>query len=275
MRIVLLGTGAADYDMSQTCDCEICSGVHARGGRNVRTYSAAWVEPDLLIDCAPTCHDRLSALADEPAVRHVIVTHSHGDHCDAEALTAVAADFAPDGELRVYGNATVLETLAADIEDLGGLPPAEMYVLRAGKTRKVGRFTVLPLPANHSREKEDTFIYTVSHRDRTFLYGTDTAWPLDETWVLLAEVELDLAIVEATFGYLSAGDHADLMTQHLNFDEAERLMSELRERGILKPDAPFVLTHLSQHYVPPHDDIEPDIAARDMTLAYDGMEIEI
>ncbi|MFQ6096686.1 MAG: MBL fold metallo-hydrolase [Armatimonadota bacterium] len=275
MRIVVLGSGAADYDMSRTCRCKVCSAARKRGGRNVRTYASAWVEPDLLIDCGPTCHERLCALGDAPVVRHVVVTHSHGDHCDAEALAAVARDFAPDGELRVYGNGNSLEKLAADCDECGLLPPAEMHVLREGKTRKTGRFTTLALPANHSRAHEDTLIFAISDGPRSLLYAADTAWPLDEAWNLLAEADLDLAIVEATFGYLSAGDHPDLMTQHLNFEEAERLMCTLRERGLLKPDAPFVLTHISQHYVPPHDDIEPDIASRAMTLAYDGMEIEI
>jgi phosphoribosyl 1,2-cyclic phosphate phosphodiesterase len=275
MRILLLGTGAADYDMSLTCRCQTCTSVRRRGGRNVRTYAAAFVEPDLLIDCGPTCYDRLRALADPPRVAHVVITHSHGDHCDAEALARIAQDFAADGELRVYGNGASLEKLAADSDALGELPPAEMDVLREGKSRKVGRFTVLPVPANHSREHEETLIYVIGDAKRRFLYGTDTAWLSDEAWELLAGVKLDLAIVEGTFGYLGAGEHPDLLTQHLNFEGAERLMAELRQRGILRPDSPFVLTHMSQHYVPPHDDIEADMAARGMILGYDGMELDI
>jgi hypothetical protein len=47
------------------------------------------------------------------------------------------------------------------------------------------------------------------------------------------------------------------------------------ERGLLKPGAKFCASHICPHWTPVHDEIAPVMAEKGVTIAYDGMKIEL
>lgn len=79
----------------------------------------------------------------------------------------------------------------------------------------------------------------------------------------LREQQLDLAVLDATFGF------SDPFPGHMNFEIAARLVEEL---GLADK---AVASHLSIHWVPPHSQSELWLAKRKIKLAYDGMRLEI
>lgn len=275
MELVFIGTGAADYLQVLRCTCPICTAARSLGGRNIRTHASLLVDRCLLVDCGPTVPWRL---AEEHAsaceVRHMLFTHSHGDHLDPDAVKAIAQAQPPGGErswrvLEAWGNAAAMKAVAAVA------PGVTCHGITPGWQGALDDHEVLALPASHIPEQETALTFVLRRGDVAFLYATDTAWPPDSWWELLAGVALDAAVVEATFGPLGPDGHPDCLTQHLNWSELSRLVAELRVRGILKPQAPVLATHLSQHFVPPHDQWAPDVEREGLRVAYDGLRITL
>ena len=79
MRLVLLGTGAADYDWNRF------------GEPGVRGSTSSLLNGHILIDCGVTGLRNLQRNGiDFGAVGALLVTHSHGDHFQPEQITETA-----------------------------------------------------------------------------------------------------------------------------------------------------------------------------------------
>lgn len=275
MDLIFVGTGAADYLQVLRCPCLICSTARSLGGRNIRTHASLLVDGSLLVDCGPTVPWRM---AEEHAsacdVRHLLFTHSHGDHLDPDAVRAIAQARPAGAEgsprvLEAWGNAAAMEAVAAVA------PGVVCHEIAPGWQGRVGDHEVLALPANHIPLQETALTFVIRRGGRAFLYATDTAWPVALWWELLAGQELDAAVVEATFGPLGPEGHPDCLTQHLNWSELSRLADELHARGLVKSGAFVWATHLSQHFVPPHDEWAPQVEREGLRVAHDGLKLAI
>lgn len=268
MELLFVGTGAADYETTFSCPCEICVGVRTRGARNLRHYSSLLVNGSILLDCGPTAAWRLAELNVPPAAIEVLVfTHSHDDHLDAASVQALLQARAPErGPLPVYGNAAAMGAL-------DGVERLERHTMRPGESVQLPGITLTALLAAHMQGVEDALNWVVEDGTR-LLYATDTAWPPPTSWDILQGLCLDAAIVEATFGLLGPGSHDDILTQHLNWPEFLRLRDELISRGILRNDAPYLATHISQHLVPIHDTFSK-MAVEPVCVAFDGLRVTI
>lgn len=270
MDILFVGTGAADYEAGLTCPCANCLNARTLGGRNLRTYSSVLIDDSLLVDCGRTVPWRMAELDVEiSGIRAVLITHSHADHLDADALARIAAVSSGDAPPVVYGNDLVADTLL----QAGSKHPVR--VVQPGQRLTVGDHEVLVLPATHDWVNQQSLNYVISRGDAAVLYATDTAWPSDEWWALLDDRCLSCAIVEATFGPLDEDGHPDCLSHHLNTDSAGRLIAQLRERGILPRKAPAFATHLSLHWLPPHDRYAAQVNCPTCELAYDGLRLNL
>lgn len=267
MELLFVGTGAADYKSPLSCTCENCTYIRTHGGRNLRHYSSLLVGGRVLLDCGPTAAWRLAELDVAPAVVEAVVfTHSHEDHLDVEALQALLRAREPArGPLPVYGNAAALSRLEA-------VPGLDCRLVRAGETIEAAGMQCSALRARHPIEGEETLVWVVAGEGRRFLYATDTAWPPDDALLALRQLQLDAVVAEATFGLLEESDYLGYMQHHMNWPIFGRLRQELLEAGTIAAATPFVATHLSLHWLPPHDQFsllaEPPVA-----VAYDGMRL--
>ncbi|MBO7400508.1 MAG: carbon-phosphorus lyase, partial [Clostridia bacterium] len=83
MKLTYLGTAAAEGWPAVYCNCDHCKRAKAAGGRNIRTRSQALINDDLLIDYpADTYAHALANRLDLSAVRYLLFTHAHMDHCE-------------------------------------------------------------------------------------------------------------------------------------------------------------------------------------------------
>jgi len=270
MDILLVGTGAADYEACLTCPCRNCLEARSLGGRNLRTYASALVDDSLLIDCGKTVPWRLAELdVDLAAIAHLFITHAHGDHLDPEGIRDLSRVAGGDSRLQVYGNERVVEQL----DDCGA--DADLHEMAVGDEVQARGLGVLALPAKHDWENQQSLNFVVTGGDSTLLYATDTTWPEERWWDLLAEHHIDVAVVEATFGPLDEAGHPDCLTHHLNWGAFVALVEELRERDILGEDAPAWATHLSLHWLPVHDRYAAEVNRPGAELAYDGLRLTI
>ena len=96
MRVLFLGTGAAEGYPAIFCECAHCTTARARGGRNLRRRSALLVNDDLLIDMGPDLVASMHATGTNLGrVANMLITHSHGDHFHLANLYMRRSNFAP------------------------------------------------------------------------------------------------------------------------------------------------------------------------------------
>jgi Cft2 family RNA processing exonuclease len=272
MELLFVGTGAADYTTPHTCDCRTCTGIRQRGGRNIRHYASLLLDGRILLDCGPTVPWRLAELDVPPAqIEALVFTHSHEDHVDAGAVAdLLRARGDEQGRLRVYGNSESLAVLAdlADRLELTAVAPGDEVSVLGRRFRAVR--------ANHVVTPEElTLNWLIEHGDGWLLYATDTGWPLPETWAALAAEGLAAAVVEATFGTHGEADlPPGYLSGHMNWPTFLRLREEFLARGILAAEAPYLSTHMSQHFAVLHEELEREAEAP-VVLAFDGLRVRV
>lgn len=109
MKLLFLGTGAADWPLERRNNCT-----------EYRRLSSALVDGALLIDPGPQVLDAMREYNVDPSgIRYVINTHRHNDHYDEKTVA-------------------VLQSAGAMLTDLA-----------AGELKQLGRYTVTAFAGNH------------------------------------------------------------------------------------------------------------------------------
>ena len=284
MEFVFLGTSAGEQFPGFWCRCETCEKARELGGRNIRRNSCAWLSPDCMIDFAPGVFHQATRLG-VPIVgtRYLLVTHSHGDHLSTFELgwrrmrvdqelppprQSIGPRFSPIETLHVLGNEPACETVRRRVGE-GPECAAEIHLLSPYEPFEIGPLRVTALVANHPDGEGRGYNYIIERDGRAILYALDTGWFLPETLAAIERHQFDLAVVEGTFGY-GAEDEC-----HMNFRKLEEARRHFDEKQLLRPDALFCTSHLAPHFMPVHDEIAPVLAERGITVAYDGMRVEL
>ena len=82
MKITFLGTAAAEAMPATFCNCKYCIEARRLGGKNIRTRSQTLIDDSLLIDLpADTYFHFIQNGIEGDKISHLLITHSHGDHC--------------------------------------------------------------------------------------------------------------------------------------------------------------------------------------------------
>ena len=268
--VIFLGTGAADITRPKTDSCTNCTYIREHGGKNERRFSSLFVSPNVVIDFTTTGLDALQAAGITPAdVDHVLITHSHGDHLDPAAIVLLAKQ--KNGRIALHGNARVIAAMQKHFDTLDEKPDVTLNELKPFQGFSAGKLRCIPLLANHA-PGEESLIYVLREKDRSLLYATDTAWLPAATFHALKSEKLDLAIVECTFGDL---EKPELLAVHMNLPFVRLVKRYLFEQKIMKPKAPFFVTHLSLHWCEPYDKLAPRLASEGIIVGYDGLRIDL
>lgn len=286
MQFTFLGTSAGEQYPGFWCRCENCEKARRLGGRNIRKNSCACFAGDTLLDFGVEIFMQAERFGVQVIdMKHLLVTHSHEDHfCPYLLLwrrmdpslplpppkNAVGPRFSPLDTLHVYGNEPVCDGVRQFVRGEPGEWAMEITQVEPLCEFAAGPMRVVPLQANHPDRGGHSGLNYIIHREgRTILYATDTGWFLPESYEEVAKHKYDLAVVEGTFGY-----GADCEA-HMDFRKLERLRQQFRRDQLLKPGALFCATHIAPHFTPVHDEIAPLMADKGVTVAYDGMVVEI
>ncbi len=243
MKALFLGTGAADW-----------SSPDANG--EYRRLTSTLLDGRLLIDVTGTVRDMIP---DAGAISDVFFTHSHRDHFDPDALSALA-------HCRVWAH----ESWAGEIEG----PGLTVMPLRVGESVSAAGFKITPLPSNHStsREYETTLHYLIEKDDKRLLYATDGAWLLNYEYRCIRSLQLDAAVFDATIGDGHDGDWR--VFEHNSLPMLRIMVSTLKKTGILRPGAPVFLTHFARTLHPAQAALE-QASEPPFVICRDGFEAEI
>ncbi|MDL2318103.1 hypothetical protein LJC74_03285 [Eubacteriales bacterium OttesenSCG-928-A19] len=299
MRLTFLGTSAGEGYPAIWCDCPYCRYAREKAGKNLRYNSCAVLDGDVLLDMNANCFSAAQRFGvDLLGVRHLFVTHDHQDHFfpqhlvwrsgpytmgpgeDFEApieevepwLGQIGPRFSPLPELDIYGSASIAQAIDAhprlSMENLSRIR-ARFTELSRGQVVQAGDMRVTAVTSHHGTPGM-TYNYIIERGGKTLLYALDTGGYDEDMLDILRAHRYDCVVLEGTFG------HSPLdLDMHMSTRKDLSMLAFFTENGLWKGKPNMVLSHMAPHWTPPHDMYEPEMAAHGVTVAYDGLTVEV
>ncbi|MDW8321560.1 MAG: MBL fold metallo-hydrolase [Armatimonadota bacterium] len=264
MKVLFLGTAAAEGVPGLFCGCEVCCIARQRGGKDLRTRSSIFIDHTLKIDLPPdTLHHVFTYQLDLSRLKHLLITHTHEDHLALHELGYLLPGFAyRELPLSIYGSADFVRALGYMPDQVRNA--LDVQVMQPFTPYQIDCYTVIPVLAYH-REDEQCFNYIVSDGEKTLLYMCDTGWYRDATWRYLAGVQLDAVIAECTKGFVDAP-----YDTHLGLKEVLQLKERLHAMGTTHAQTRWAVTHFSHNGRPLQEELEAFCQPHGIEVAYDG-----
>ena len=170
-------------------------------------------------------------------------------------------------KLDVYGGKSAVERLSDVATDRINLHLVEKYT-----AFETNGYSIIPIPAQHSLSTSP-FNYIISSDGKTMLYGHDTGIYTQEIYDFIREskIKFDLLSLDCTYGVKQKSncDH------HMNLDAVKQIVRELSEIGAVKKNAVVVANHFTHFCENTYDELCEITKGRDVTVSFDGMEVEI
>ena len=269
----ILGSAAAEGWPGMFCGCECCAEARRRGGKDIRRRTSYQLGDKIHIDFGPdSYHSEIAFGLDSSKWEHLLISHSHQDHWEPQELAWRRRGFSilpPGSHLIVHGNEQVAVTLYAMYSDPSILA-VEYQEAKPGETIALSDgVTATPVIASHAAEFELALNYVLHVDGRSILVGNDTGWYVDSTWDALAEMGLDVVVLDCTAGDVDYRDH------HLGVEGVAAAKQEMLRRGIIREDTRFIANHFSHNGHMLHDALERFFAPHGIEVGYDGLEVEV
>lgn len=282
MKITFLGTAAATSYPLAFCRCEYCNQARELGGKDYRKRSSIIINNDLLIDMGPDIITA-SCLYNKPItdIRYCLQTHSHSDHFDPSHLTTRVPDYMGINTppLQLFGSEATLQKMSEMIANEGYISNLlnideqkrlnlDIVSVQKHQSFIVGRYLVTAFPANHDCSV-DSFLYSITEKDFSVFYGTDTDILPEETWHGFHQKELrfNAVILDHTYGPNIFGGG------HLNANKFIEHIQRMKAENLLADNARILATHLSHEGNPPYAVLSEYAAQYGYEIAYDGLVI--
>jgi len=285
MKLVFLGTAAAEGIPGLWCGCAICREARKRGGKDIRRRSSYLIDDDTMIDFGPDSFEQMRREnINLAALKRIFFTHAHEDHMSpVQLLYRRAPGFCtdvPDYKLDVLGSRRTLRELVRGIVSsntptLDGVNLSEYLrlnpiIVKEGEWVKSGDVEALPVPASHAPGL-GAMIYVIRRGGKSVLIANDTGWLADEAWAMLDGLRLDAAVIECTIGFRNP----DADKTHQGFNTTVKFRERLIGMRCIKEETPAYATHFSHNGLGLHEELQARFSQHGMTVAYDGLAVEI
>ena len=282
MKVLFMGTAAAEGIPSIFCSCDTCKRARNLGGRNIATRSQALIDESILLDLGPDTYMHFLnynlSLGD---ITNLFITHSHCDHITVNEFDNRRYGMAygvKDKKMRIHCSSFVKEQIYKQFEALTDINMStlddyyEFIVLEPYKSVIVDAYTVTPLPAKHGSAKEQCFIFLFEKDGRSFLYGNDTGIPDESLYVNLAAMnkKIDILALDCTKGDIEKNYYS-----HMSMNENKQMLNKLIEYGICTQDAVCYCNHFSHNCQMVYDELVVAAKKYQFEVTYDGLEIKI
>lgn len=262
-----LGTGAAETLPNPFCDCPVCAGVRRDGRQYYKRRSAFQVDDTLMIDFGP---DVISAAHEYGvsfcSLEAILFTHSHDDHLSFPNLSLIGMSghrfekpielyFSPEAFGWVCKNIrssnpdfdfSTLEDGSATLR-FGNGNAFHLQAVPCNVWFSVGQYRVKALRSSHPAWGEGALAWNyllVLPDGRKLLYACDTGRILPETLAELENEQVDILILECTFG----SRHLERTSGHLDAYSFLDTMEQFRAGHVIRPDTQVYSTHLNHKH---------------------------
>ncbi len=285
MKLIYLGTGAAEGVPAVYCSCPTCQEIRRRGEKEYHTRSQLLIDGELGIDFPPDAyyHSLRFGVALEE-IAYLLVTHSHMDHFYAHDFILRGYKYANNisRPLTVFGNEEVKKVfdectareLRPDVKEKITVKTVQPFKPFSFGER--GEYTAVALTAQHSKT-ESAYVYLVEKAERIYLHLTDTGRLPNETLDFLEDYckragkTVSLITFDCTFLWKTAGE----VSRHMGLGDNAVMKEELLRRGVVNQDTKYVITHFSHNSEPFKENLTKAEKEYGFIAAYDGMKIEI
>jgi len=283
VRILFMGTAAAEGVPSVFCNCATCAYARVHKGKDVRWRASTLINDDLLIDLGP---DLFNYAADHGMflgdIRYTLQTHPHEDHLDPLAL------FSRSNVTKVQGVQPMTwylsEPAIARInqvtfhgESRFGLREEQedhhldIVTIAPWQEHRIGEYRVQTVAATHD-ERALAMLFAIEdlRSGGRLFYGTDTGPVPDGTWQRLAKLgwSFDVFMLDHTAGWGPRGGG------HLNREQFLEEVVSARECGLIRGHTRVIANHFAHHSHPPHEEFVALAAVDGYEPAFDGMCID-
>lgn len=272
MKLTILGTAAAEGWPATFCACQACVRARQIGGHNIRRRASYQLGDTIHIDWGPDSYNSMISFGlDYSALSHLLVTHAHWDHWVPNELQYRLPGFSqlrPAAHLYIYGNEMVEERLFEELEDDVAECAMSFSRIEPFDVLDLGEATAVALPAAHAPDQQ-AFIFLLKVGGTEALIANDTGWFPDEVFDHLATCQLELLLLDCTYGT------NDRRAGHMGGMAVVETAQRLRKLGALAPDCRIIATHFSHNCLKMHDELGEFFAPHGIEVAYDGMEFEL
>lgn len=283
MLLDFVGTGGAEGIPSGFCSCPVCQNARKNKGRNIRLRSSICINKEVLVDYSPDIHTAdFLGYVDLTAVRTVLLTHSHADHCDMQELIYRAqpnfCDVKEEYTLAVYGNEACKNKYDAAVKENGGsINHTEFFPVKPFDEFNLGDITVTALPANHALKTDVAVMYLFKQGDKRVLYAEDTGAFPEATVEYLKGKYCGCICIDCAFCF-GAPDRDDI---HLGINKMLEHIQRLKSIGAADENTVFIAQHLSHRGLVKDgiplsaQALEAELKQYNIIPAYDGLSLEI
>ena len=273
MRVKFLGTAAAEGIPAIWCECEVCKKAKQLKGKELRRRCSYLIDEDTIVDFGPDSYwQSIDFDVDHTALKRIIFTHPHEDHMSPlefvyrwSPIFSHVSHFinvlASREAMRNFMKAT-----GFDFRDINVNP----MTFKAGEWLCDEDMQVLPIPANHAPGL-GAMIPVIRRNGKSLLIANDTGLLSESSWKMLEGVKLDVAVIESTCAF-GVPDSAD---GHLGVNTTVKFRDKLLELGCIDESTPVYVNHFSHNGRANHDRLVEFFAPRNMTVAYDGLTVEL
>ena len=277
MKLLYLGTAAAEGIPAAFCSCPVCTNARRQKGRELRSRSQVLLDGELLIDFPPDpfYHAALHDL-NFGSIHTLLVTHDHMDHWFPTGLINRHSAYqkGADGILHVYGNEAVGRSFESHLKtELYAHQPLDAFVqfhcVHGSERFQCGAWEITAIPADHD-PRQECLIYLCKKGGKTVLYGHDTGSCLTErAWELLSGARIDLLSLDGTMGRESCPYN------HMGLPDVEHFVATLREMGCADAQTRCIVSHFSHNGGMTQAELASWGSQHGIVAAYDGMELSI
>lgn len=273
MKVRFLGTAAAEGIPAIWCECEVCRKARKLKGKELRRRCSYLIDNDTIVDYGPDGYwQSIEYDIDQTELKRILFTHPHEDHM---APLEFAYRWSPifshvSHFINVLASKEALKnflkTTGMDFKTLN----INTMPFVAGEWTTDDDMQVLPIPANHAPGL-GAMILVVRRGGKTLLIANDTGLLADASWDMLKGIKLDTAVIESTCAFGSP----DQQNGHLGVNATVLFRDKLLEMQCITETTPVYVNHFSHNGRANHDRLVEFFAPRNMTVTYDGLEIEL
>ncbi len=278
MRLMFLGTAAAEGLPAVFCNCETCKRAKERGGREIRTRSQILIDDDMLFDFPmDTYMHMLAYKLDLSKISYVMITHAHMDHCYPQEFCMRGEPFArrlSSQNVEVFCDPTVKTMFLADTAREIRPQIAEtiaVTVMHPYDTVTRGNTRITAFPASHT-VGEECLVYCVERCGSTVALMNDTGVLDGSVFKKLYDsgIRLNGAVFDCTYGAKRHGKGRHMGLYDIA-DQAELMLKS----GLTDGGTKLVATHFSHNTDLDYDGLVRAASPYGITVAYDGLTMEV
>ncbi|MBN4081074.1 MBL fold metallo-hydrolase [Caldithrix abyssi] len=251
MKIKFTGTGDGRGIPSVGCQCQRCSLVREKGGKNRRRTVSVIITngSDTILFDAP---GSIGQVLNEEKIFHlsaIFLSHKHFDHVGG----ITSFEYWPE-KILVYGNMSVLGNFEITDKLYNN---CEFHVLHDKESIKINQIRVKPFSVFH---KVPTFGLIFKENQKRITHFSDMGAKKLSDYQKRLLKNSDLAVFH-TPGFDGGTDHIDVVSV---MDIAKRY-----------PSTQFVITHIGHNNLSHEELVEKLILYENIIVAYDGLSLQI